>query len=205
MGGIEKDIVRLLENNPGLSDKELAEAIQGHKSSIQYINQNCRVLESQGVLLRTKRDDGILGNWLSNNQISSKLLLQASEETKAVDISEKKIKQILERYLTSAGWNHEIAWEVNPLIDIEATRGVERWIIQIKGSGSFQPVFLNNFLSVLGEIIQRMDDPKCKYSIALPDQEQYRRLWERLPELARARLGITALFINFLGNIVEKN
>src|SRR5271157_2508732 len=100
MGELEKDIIRLLERNPGLSDKELAEAIQGHKSSIQYINQNCRGLESQGVVIRQRRDDGLLGNWLNDNRSAHKLLLQVKEETKAVDISEKKIKQILEKYLT---------------------------------------------------------------------------------------------------------
>jgi hypothetical protein len=205
MGELEKDILKFLESNPGLTDRELAEAIQGHKSSIQYINQNCRGLESQGVIIRKKRDDGLIGNWLSDNHNASKLLLQIEEETKANDISEKKIKQFLGKYLTSGGWDHKIAWGVNPAIDIEAERGKERWIIQVKGSGPFHPVTINHFLSVLGEIIQRMDDPKCKYSIALPDLEEFRRLWERLPELSRNRMGITALFVNLQGNVTEKS
>ena len=204
MGELEKDIIRLLEHNPGLSDKELAEAIQGHKSSIQYINQNCRGLESQGVIIRQKRDDGLLGNWLTDNHSAHKLLLQVKEETKAVDISEKKIKQILGKYLTSGGWTYEIAWGVNPCVDIEAQRGVERWIIQVKGSGSFHPVYVNNFLSALGEIIQRMDDQNCKYSVALPDLEQFRRLWDRLPELAKTRMNVTVLFVNLNGQVIEK-
>lgn len=204
MGELEKDIMRFLENNPGLTDRELAEAIQGHKSSIQYINQNCRGLESQGIIKRKKRDDGLIGNWLSDDNNASKLLLQIEEESRAIDISEKKIKQFLGKYLTSAGWGHEIAWGVNPGIDIEAKRGLDRWIIQVKGSGPFHPVTINYFLSVLGEIIQRMDDPKCKYSIALPDMEEFRRLWERLPELSKSRMGITALFVNLQGNVTEE-
>jgi hypothetical protein len=205
IGALEKDIVRLLEQNPGLSDKELAEAIQGHKSSIQYINQNCRELASQGVIIRKMRDDGILGNWLNDSHNVQTLLLQVEEESKAMDISEKKIKQILGKYLTSNGWDCEIDWGVTPHVDIEAKRGIERWVIQVKGSGSFNPESLNNFLSVLGEIAQRMDDPGCKYSIALPDLEQFRRLWERLPELAKSRMKITALFVNLNGNAIEES
>jgi hypothetical protein len=204
MSVLEKDIIRLLEHSPGLSDKELAAAIQGRKSSIQYINQNCRKLESQEIILRKKRDDGLIGNWLNNNHDAQRLLLQVESETRAVEISEKKIKQVLGAYLESGGWSSEIAWGDEPGVDIEARRGLDRWIIQVKGSGSFQPVSLNNFLSVLGEIVQRMDDPNCKYSVALPDLEHFRRLWGRLPVLAKARMTITALFINLEGRVVEE-
>jgi hypothetical protein len=204
MTALEKDIIRLLEGNPGLTDKELAEAIQGHKSSTQYINQNCRRLESQDVLIRKKRDDGLLGNWLNNNHSAQKLLLQAEAETLAADISEKRIKQVLEQFLESRGWKYEITWNHGSGTDIEARRGSERWIIQVKGSGLFQPASLNNFLSVLGEIVQRMDDPGSKYSIALPDLEQFHRLWERLPGLAKARISVTALFVDIEGRITEE-
>jgi hypothetical protein len=204
MSVLEKDIIRLLEHNPGLSDKELAEAIQGRKSSIQYINQNCRRLESQNILIRKKRDDGLLGNWLNHNHHAQILLLQVESETRAVEISEKKIKQFLGKYLESNGWRYEIAWGNEPGIDIEARRGSERWIIQVKGSGSFQPAALNNFLSVLGEIVQRMDDPDCKYSVALPDLEHFRRLWGRLPGLSKSRMSVSALFVNLDGRVIEE-
>jgi len=52
---------------------------------------------------------------------------------------------------------------------------------------------VNYFLAVFGETLQRMDDPKARYSIALPDMAQYRGLWERLPGLAKKRTGITLL------------
>lgn len=205
MSVLEKDIIRLLEHNPGLSDKELAEAIQGRKSSIQYINQNCRRLESQEILIRKKREDGLLGNWLNHNLHAQRLLSEVELETRAVEISEKKIKQFLGKFLESNGWNFEIAWGTEPGVDIDARRGSERWIIQVKGSGAFQPAALNNFLSVLGEIVQRMDDPNCKYSVALPDLEHFRRLWSRLPGLSRARMSITALFVNLEGRVIEEN
>lgn len=35
-----------------------------------------------------------------------------------------------------------------------------------------------------------MNDSEARYSIALPDLEQFRRLWERLPKLAKERTTI---------------
>jgi hypothetical protein len=43
---------------------------------------------------------------------------------------------------------------------------------------------VNYFLGALGEILQRMEDPTAKYSIALPDLQQFRNLWKKLPSLA---------------------
>jgi hypothetical protein len=55
---------------------------------------------------------------------------------------------------------------------------------------------VNYFLAALGELLQRMDDTNARYSVAMPDLPQFRGLWERLPKLAKQRLGITALFVN---------
>jgi len=60
---------------------------------------------------------------------------------------------------------------------------------------------INYFLSMLGETLQRMDDPAARYSIALPDMAQYRSLWERLPALAKERTTIDILFVDADGNI----
>jgi hypothetical protein len=62
---------------------------------------------------------------------------------------------------------------------------------------------VNYFLGVLGELLQRMSDPEAKYSIALPDLPQFRRLWERLPELAKRRTTISALFVSGSGDVEE--
>ena len=55
---------------------------------------------------------------------------------------------------------------------------------------------VNYFLGALGELLQRMDKPEAMYSIAFPDMQQFRRLWERLPALARERMQISALFVD---------
>ncbi len=200
---IENNIIRLLEHNPGLSDRELANAIKGHGKSSQYINQKCRALVSRKILSRKKRRDGLLGNWLVGDYAYSSSQVIPKEDVD--DTSEKKMKQILEKYLTSKEWEPKIAWRANRGVDIEANQGTDRWIIEVKGSGLYNPVRTNYFLSVLGEILQRMDDPCCKYSIALPDDDQFRRLWDRLPSLAKDRTGITALFVNPAGHVTERN
>jgi hypothetical protein len=62
---------------------------------------------------------------------------------------------------------------------------------------------VNYFLAILCETLQRMADSDAKYSIALPDIAQFRGLWSRLPELAKSRTTITALFVSPEGEVRE--
>lgn len=203
MAELENNIIRLLEVSPGLSDRELASAIKGRGKSSQYINQKCRALASRKILLRKKRKDGLFGNWLAGGYIYVAGRTAPVEDVD--DISEKKMKQILESYLISKKWETKITWRANQGVDIEAYHGADKWIIEVKASGFYNPVCTEHFLSVLGEILQRMDDPDCKYSIALPDIDQFRKLWGRFPSLAKDRTGITALFVSPTGFVIEKN
>jgi hypothetical protein len=125
-------------------------------------------------------------------------------DTTIDETAEKKIRQSLETYLKERGWQPDIAWGKCHGIDIEAKRGNECWIIQVSNINPLRPLIVSAFLAVLGEILQRMDDPHCKYSIALPDLEQFRRLWSRLPHLAKSRTGITALFVSDTCSTVEE-
>ena len=61
---------------------------------------------------------------------------------------------------------------------------------------------VNYFLAILGETLQRMDDNKAKYSIALPNLKQFRNLWNRLPKLAKERTKIGAIFVSEDGQII---
>ena len=62
---------------------------------------------------------------------------------------------------------------------------------------------VNDFLGVLGRLLQQMSDPQAKYSVALPDLPRFRRLWIRLPELAKRRTGFSALFVDDAGRVEE--
>lgn len=111
-------------------------------------------------------------------------------------LSEDEIKAVLEDWLGKNGWETKIAWGRTPGIDIEAVMPGKRWVIEVKGPGSRPQMRVNYFLAILGETLQRLSDADARYSIALPDLPQYRRLWERLPDLAKSKTGISILFIS---------
>jgi len=119
-------------------------------------------------------------------------------------LHEDPVKDILNLWLQSKGWETDINEGKRRGIDIEARNGSKRWIIEVKGCGSRAPMRNNYFLAVLGEILQRMDDPSARYSIAFPNMDKFRRLWRELPSLAKRRTTIDALFINADGTVVEE-
>lgn len=96
-----------------------------------------------------------------------------------------------------------MVWERRQGVDINASHEDRRWVIEVKGRGSLNAMRVNYFLGVMGGLLQRMNDPKAKYSIALPDLPQFRRLWARLAALAKRRTGISALFVADSGQVEE--
>ena len=84
------------------------------------------------------------------------------------ELQEDEIKTILANYLNEAGWETKLAMGKVHGIDIDAYKGSERWIIEVKGCGSRNAMRVNYFLAILGETLQRMNDSNAKYSIALP-------------------------------------
>jgi hypothetical protein len=116
-------------------------------------------------------------------------------------LTEDQVKLLLQDWLKAGGWQTEVAWGRKPGIDVVGRRGTETWIIEAKGCGSLQPMRVNYFIAMLGELLQRMSEADARYSIALPNMQQYRRLWDRLPALARQRTGITALFVSADGTV----
>ncbi|MDR0550656.1 MAG: hypothetical protein LBG72_01415 [Spirochaetaceae bacterium] len=119
-------------------------------------------------------------------------------------LSEDEIKTSIKNYLEKENWTVQVSWGRNPGIDIDAHRGKEHWIIEVKGHGSRNPMRVNYFLAVLGELLQKMDNSNAKYSIALPNYEQYRKLWAKLPQLAKDKTGISCLFVDSNGGITNE-
>lgn len=118
-------------------------------------------------------------------------------------LSEDEVKQRIKAWLEASGWQVAVAWGRVRGIDVQATKGKERWLIEAKGCGSLGAMRVNYFLSMLGELLQRMDDAQARYSIALPDMKQFRGLWQRLPLLAKTRTGISVLFVDAAGNVED--
>lgn len=110
------------------------------------------------------------------------------------------MKRLLSAWLQADGWDVCVALGRQPGIDVDARRGGERWVIEAKGETAAP---LLDFQTMLGQVVCLLAAPEVRYSVALPDGAAYRALWARVPELARERLGISALFISADGDVVE--
>lgn len=119
------------------------------------------------------------------------------------NLQEDSVKEFLRVHLEALEWKAVVVPGGAHGIDIDAKRGEERWIIEVKGCGSLNPMRVNYFLGALGELLQRMSDPEARYSIAVPDLTQFRGLWNRLPSLAKQKTGFSCLFVRADGNVEE--
>jgi hypothetical protein len=197
-------IVELLKQNPGLSDRQITDKLFGVGKPQQPVNIACRNLEQRGILHRKNLYGKPIGNYLTGQEMEvNQKQIVTSKVVDKEHLSEDAIKGFLEQWLIAQGWKVKVAWGHVHGIDVEATKGNERWVIEAKGQGSLNPMRVNYFLGILGETLQRMDDPTAKYSIALPDLQQFKNLWERLLFLAKSRTGITAIFVDGKGNVRE--
>lgn len=136
---------------------------------------------------------------LDRNPVSPILIIPAAEH----QLQEDEVKEHLRAFLESGGWRTTIAPGKTHGIDIDAFKEDKRWIIEVKGCGSRNEMRVNYFLAALGELLQRMNNPRAKYSIAFPDLVQFRGLWERLGTVAKSRTGITCLFVRSHGEVDE--
>lgn len=69
----KEQILRVLGQSNGLTDRELTERIDGRSAKQQPINQICRRMADEYVIERKKRKDGLIGNYLiSRKKIFSK-------------------------------------------------------------------------------------------------------------------------------------
>lgn len=195
-------LLSILEITPGLTDRELTDKIHGRGKPQQPINQLARSLEVQGLVLRRCRSDGLIGNYLTNAPIQELEVMPRSMVISGEKkLSEDAIKSHLKSWFEANGWIAEIAWGKAHGPDIICTQSGQRWVIEVKGLGSRNAMRVNYFLAILGELLQRMTDDAAKYSIALPDVPQFRKLWDRLPTLAKNRTKIFALFVSSNGAV----
>lgn len=181
----------------------------------QTVNMICRKLRSEGLIKREPGPSGKLANYpapekpalvkgclpLPQQTVRPNRLGKGHESTEL--LTEDQVKASLQIMLTIQGWNSDIAWGRSRGVDIIATRADQRWLIECKGSGSLAPMQNNYFVGVLGEIIQRMNDPQAKHSVAFPNLRKFRRLWAELPKHAKSTLQVTALFVSRDGSVLE--
>lgn len=196
-------ILEAVQKQPGITDRRLAEALFGLGTPQQRVNGECLRMAGRGLIDRKNRPDGLIGNFCTGKEVEHLPVAEPVAPANGTVFSEDQLKTVLEGWLQAQGWTVEIAWAKTRGIDLHARRGKERWIIEAKGSGSLDAMRVNYFLGVLGETLQRMDDPEAAYSIAVPDVKQFRNLWARLPLLAKQRTKITALFVTRDGQVEQ--
>ena len=188
----EDKILQRINEFPGLSDRELREYF---KVSNQTINAPCRKLEQKGFIVRQfNPEKNMIGNYPKGEAPKQKPKERIQENHEA--LTEEDIKTILTEKLISDGWEVKTAWGKAHGVDIDAKRGSEKWFIEVKGPGSRPEMRVNYFIGILGETLQRMDDPDARYSISFPDMIQYRNLWAKLPTLAKERTGIDLILVD---------
>lgn len=209
MAALKQQIIDVLARTPGLTDREITNLVKGPSGPQQPVNVACRELAAKGILDRRRRDDGLIGNYPNGTRIASSQLNPAQSVSSCGrhqrdhDLSEDEVKRLLSRWLEREGWTVKVAWGKERGLDIDAIRGEERWCIEVKGCGSRPEMRVNYFIGILGETLQRMHDPNARYSIAFPNMKQFRGLWTRLPQLAKERTVITALFVSSDGDVAE--
>lgn len=205
MSTFREKLIALVHDSPGLTDRELTDRLVGKSAGQQAVNQAARSLVSRGHVIRKQHADGKIGNYPASKDGAATVLpvTPARSAHVASGLSEDDVKRCVKEWLESDGWQVVVRWGRERGTDNEATRDGGCWVIEAKGCGSLNAMRVNYFLGMLGEILQRMDDVAARYSIALPDIQQFRRLWERLPEVAKSRTRITALFVSTDGAVVE--
>ena len=194
-------IVEVLQTVPaGLDDDELA-----HRLGVvrQAVNQACRKLAAGDRLRRGVGGTGKIINTLDRTWQPVERVAAMPEAGSL--LTEDETKTAVRRRLMPDGYHVRVAWGRERGIDIEATRAEppDRLVIEAKGEAALQAQQANYFLGALGELVQRMDDPRTRYGLALPDNNQYRGLVERLPELAWTRLSLTVFFVKRLPNAYD--
>lgn len=169
----------------------------------QQVNQACRALEKQGVLLRSVGPSGKILNRIPGSS-AAPLIAPAPpappRPTVAGALAEDEVKTAIRDRFEARGYTVQIAWGRVRGIDIEARRGAERWAIEAKGEAATDQMGGNYFLNALGELLQRMSDDRAHYAIALPENRRNLGLVARFPDLARRRLGLTVFFVRREGS-----
>lgn len=186
MATIGERILEAIRHAP-LDDDQLARLLG--VSPRQSINQTARHLEAQGKLRRYTGPDGKIVN-----AITSDVPAPTPPAPRPVGnglLTEDEVKSAVKDHLVAEGFTVQVAWGRERGVDLDARhRDGRRWLIEAKGEVAAGPQQVNYFLGALAELIQRMEDPDATYALALPDNRQYRGLVERLPDLARQRLGL---------------
>lgn len=163
----------------------------------QQVNQTCRAMENDGLLTRQRGPSGKIVNRLAETgaRPPARRSRSSAPSVPGTPITEDDVKAAVSHWLQAQGFEVAVAWGHDPGIDIEARRGVERWVIEAKGTGGYDQMSRNYFFGVIGSLLQRMTDEHAHYALAMPDLPPFINLVTRFPELARRRTQLWFLLV----------
>src|SRR5690606_2271948 len=135
---LPEQILEVVMRRPGLTDREISNDLRGTLAPQQPVNISAHALVVRGRLVRKKRHDGLIGNYPADGKVTAAPVVSRPRAGAHDDeaLAEDRLKAVLEAWCGSAGWATQIAWAKQRGVDIEARRGDERWLIEVKGIGS---------------------------------------------------------------------
>lgn len=98
-------------------------------------------------------------------------------------------------------WLNERGWETTMRgSKITATKDEAKWIIDVTGSkrGRRQPLSVK-----LNSVLNDIEDETAHYSVAFNDSSLYRKQWNDVPRILRARLNVSVIFADKHGKVLE--
>lgn len=149
MGTLAQQIVEAVQNQPGITDRWLAEALFGPGTPQQRVNGECRRMAALGLLDRTLRSDGLIGNYCTGKETAPLPISPAENGIRGaleMDVTtdwywEGNVVDAVEHYLSGDGW--EIVNKANTHskergVDLYATKSGTTLLVEAKGYPSKQ-------------------------------------------------------------------
>jgi hypothetical protein len=216
---VSDDVLRALRARPaGTTDAELA-AMLGKRH--QHINQSCRILANQGLIVRDNSHGGIV-NRISGDAPSPRVpaVRTGTHSTGEQEwVWEGNLQSRLATHLAANGWSIIRVADTAQRergVDIIAGRDGQRLLVEVKGwpsstyargaragqSKPTQPTLqaAHWFAEGLTSLIRRGAEPGSRLALGLPDMPRYRTLIGEVG-WALKRLDITVYLVTAEGAV----
>lgn len=217
---VSDDVLRALRARPaGMTDAELATML-GKRH--QHINETCRTLANQGLILREDSPGGIVNKVMGNGPVARVAVAQPSASGNGGEQRwawEGNVQSHLVSHFAADGWSIIRVADTAQRergVDIIAGRGGKRLLVEVKGwpSSTYargertgqpkptQPTLqaAHWFAEGLTSLIRRGAEPGARLALGLPDMPRYRTLLSEAG-WALERLDITVYLVTAEGAV----
>jgi hypothetical protein len=213
---VTDDVIRALGTRPaGMTDAELATMLaKGH----QHINQTCRHLADQGLIVRDATHGGIV-NRLPGDAPPVRVAQREPSSTASEWAWEGNVQSRVATHLAATGWSIIRVADTAQRergVDIIAERDGQRLLVEVKGwpsttyargehAGQPKPTqpglqATHWFDEGVTTLIRRGIEPGSRLALALPDMPRYRTLLAEA-DWALDRLDITVYLVTADGAV----